>query len=97
MAVERRDVLVPADGGQVVLGRVGEVDGAEGAALGRRADAAARHDVRVAEEVVAVRRESRRVLGEAGRQVVAGVQRVDVVGARARGVGAVADEYLLSW
>lgn len=95
MALERRDVAVPAaQGGQVEP--VGGVvrDGAGGAALGRRADAAAGLHVRVAVELVAVGRERRRVPVVRPREVVAGVEPVDLVRAVAGRARAVADEDL---
>lgn len=96
VALKRRDVVVPAAQGRQVepAGRVVR-HGAGGAALGRRADAAARLDVRVAVELLAVGRERGRVLHVRPRHVVAPVQVVDPVRAVARRVCAGADEDLL--
>lgn len=95
--------MVPAAQGRQVepAGRVVR-HGAGRAALGRRADAAARLDVRVAVELLAVGRERGRVLHVRARHVVAPVQVVDPVRAVARGVCTGADEdttnmSLLDW
>lgn len=94
MALEAADVVIPPDGAEVIFVLVVEAHGAKSAARRARADAAARHDVRVAQEGLAVGREGGRVVPEAGRHVVARVQLVDLVRAVARRVGAVADEDL---
>jgi len=94
MTLETGDVVVPADGAQVVLVLVVEAHGAKSAARWARADAAARHDVRIAKEGLAVGRKGGRVIGVPDRHVVALVQLVDLVGAGACGIGAGADEDL---
>lgn len=92
MTLETRNIMIPPDGAHVELVLVVETDGAHGAPRRARADAAARHYVGITQEGLAVGRERGGVVGEAARHVVALVQLVDVVGAVARGVGAVADQ-----
>lgn len=92
MALERRDETVPAGGqGRQVelLGRVVR-DKARRTTSGRRAIAAARHEVQVAVEAVVVGRERPSVARVLAGHVVAGVKLVRVVGAVAgrRGAGA---------
>ena len=94
MAGDAREVVVPAGNAHVELVLVREVDGAHGASCRRRAEAAAGHDVRVAEELLAVRRKRRRVLVEGCSHVDARLQRVDDMLACACGVGSSAQEDL---
>lgn len=87
--------MVPAAQGRQVepVGRVVR-DGPRRAPLRRGADAAAGLDVGVAEELLAVGRESGRTLPVGLGHVVALAERVDVVRAVARRVRAAADEDL---
>lgn len=87
VACDRGQVLVPAGDGHVELVLVGEVDGAHCATGRRRTQTAARHDVRVAPELLAIRGKSRRVLVERRRDVDARLQRVDDVLTCPCGVG----------
>lgn len=92
MALERRDETAPAGGqGRQVelLGRVVR-DEARRTTGGRRAIAAAHHEVQVAVEAVVVGRERPRVARVLAGHVVTGVELVRVVGAVAgrRGAGA---------
>lgn len=88
--------MIPADGAEIVLVDVVEAHGAKSASGRRSADAAARHDVRIAQEGLSVRRECCCVLHELARHVVALVQLVDLVCAVAGRFGAGADEDLSS-
>lgn len=84
----------PVDGAQVELVLVVKVDGAQRAALGRRADAAAGHGVGVAGKGLAVGGKGVGVAGKGRGDVDAGVEGVDGVLAAARGIGAGAEEKL---
>lgn len=73
---------------------VAKIDLAEGAALGRRADAAAALDIGVAVEGLAVDGKGVDGAVEGGGHVDAGLEGVDLVLAGASGVGAGAEEDL---
>ncbi|GAO13133.1 hypothetical protein UVI_02024910 [Ustilaginoidea virens] len=87
-AVEALDQRVPADSPQVVLVLVAKVDLAKGAARRAGADLPAVVHAREAEEVLAVDGERAGVAAKGRRELLAPVERVDLVLAQPGGVGA---------
>lgn len=92
VTVETRNVLVPADGAQVPLVLVVEIDCAERAPRGARADDAAVDEAGVAFKVLAVDGERACVLVEGLFELLALVEGVDLVFACACCVDAGAEE-----